>query len=243
MSCELSESKKLDFYLFELLEEVTDPRKKRGVRYQFHAVLKLVILGFTCRLVCLEHIVEFAKAHWSKIKNFLGFTSDTAPNATTIGRILKKIDRKEFETVFRKWVSYLVQGKEIRASVDGKALRNVCDEKGNPLFMINVFAHDIQLTLAQEEIPEKKGESTTFNTMLKDLFETYPGLRILTGDAAFAGRDLCKEITRLGRHYLVQIKGNQEKIREVLEMHFTEEKQERKADSIDIEKKKSKMKL
>ncbi len=66
--------------------------------------------------------------------------------------------------------------------------------------MINVFAYDIQLALAQEEISEKKRESTTFRIMLQALFEKYPGLRLLTGDAGFTGRDLCREITRLGRH-------------------------------------------
>ena len=126
----------------------------------------------------------------------------------------------------------------MNASVDGKALRNVCDDKGNPIYMINVFAHDIQMVLAQIEIPNKKGESTVLRDHLKALFDRYPGLRLLTGDAAFNGRDLCKEITYLGRNYLVQIKGNQKKIHEVLKLHFDEEEKKRKADAI-VEEKKS----
>lgn len=223
--------------LFKLIERMHDPRKRRGVRHNFHSILKLVVLGFTARLICLEHIVEFAKAHWNDLKKALGFTRDTPPDATTIGRVLKKIDRNELESVFREWVKTKVEGIDMTASVDGKALRNVSDNDGNPLFMVNVFAHNIQMTLAQQEVAEKKGESTTFREMLKSLFETYPGLRILTGDAAFAGRDLCKEITRLGRHYLVQIKGNQEKVQEVLQLHFEEDREKRVADAKSTEKK------
>lgn len=224
--------------LFEALCNVTDPRKKRGIRHNFHAILKLVILGFCSRLVCLEHIVEFASQRWDELKEPLGFKRDTPPDATTIGRILKKVNREELEKAFQEWVSTKVSGKEITASVDGKALKNVCDENGNPIYMINVFAHDIQMALAQSEIPEKKGESTTFKTMLEGLFNKYPGLRLLTGDAGFNGRDLCKEISRLGRHYLVQIKGNQERVHEVLQLHFDEEREKRAPDARVEEKKK-----
>lgn len=223
--------------LFEALNGISDPRKKRGVRHKFQAILRLVILGFTARLVCLEHIVEFAAGCWDQLKKPLGFDRDAPPNATTIGRVIKKVDRKQLEEVFRQWVSSKVEGMDLTASVDGKALRNVRDGKGNPIYMINVFAHDIQLALAQEEIPEKKGESTTFCTMLQALFEKYPGLRLLTGDAGFSGRNLCGEITRLGRHYLVQIKGNQENVQEVLKLHFEEEVTKREADAKSVEKK------
>ena len=228
--------------LFEALHRISDPRKKRGVRHNFHAILKLVILGFCSRLVCLEHIVEFASHCWEEIKEPLGFTRDTPPDATTIGRVLKKLDRLELEEAFRDWVSTKLSGKEIDASVDGKALRNVCDEDGNPIYMINVFAHDVQIALAQEEIPEKKGESTTFITMLERLFDKYPGLRLLTGDAAFNGRDLCKAITRLGKKYVVQIKGNQKRIHELLQNHFNKEREKRAPDANTIEKKKSQKK-
>jgi DDE_Tnp_1-associated/Transposase DDE domain len=223
--------------LFEALYGISDPRKKRGVRHNFHSILQLVILGFCSRLVCLEHIVEFARHCWSEIKEPLGFNRDAPPDATTIGRVLKKIDREELEWVFRQWVSTKLSGKKIDASVDGKALRNVCDEKGNPIYMINVFAHDVQMVLAQKEIPKKKGESTTLKTMLEGLFDRYPGLRLLTGDAAFNGRDLCKEIARLGKHYLVQIKRNQEHVFEVLQLHFDEEKCQRAPDAETVEKK------
>ena len=223
--------------LFEALHDIQDPRRKRGVRHNFHAILKLVILGFCSRLVCMEHIVEFAAECWDQIREPLGFKRDTPPNATTIGRVLKKVRREELEEVFRSWVSSKVQGKNMDASVDGKALKNVCNEQGHPIYMVNIFAHEIQMVLAQAEISEKKGESTTLKTMLKGLFDQYPGLRLLTGDAAFNGRDLCKEITHLGRHYLVQMKANQEKVHEVLKMHFDEEQDKRKPDAVTIEKK------
>jgi hypothetical protein len=55
---------------FEALYRISDPRKKRGSRHNFHAILKLVILGFCSRLVWLEHIVEFASHNWDEIKGY-----------------------------------------------------------------------------------------------------------------------------------------------------------------------------
>ena len=44
------------------------------------------------------------------------------------------------------------------------------------------------------------------------LFERYPGLRLLTMDALHAERDLCQAIVSYGRDYLVRIKGNQPEV-------------------------------
>ena len=44
---------------------------------------------------------------------------------------------------------------------------------------------------------------------LAQLFQGYPGLRLLTMDALYAERDLCQAIVGHGRDYLVRIKGNQ----------------------------------
>ena len=43
---------------------------------------------------------------------------------------------------------------------------------------------------------------------LGQLFEDYPGLRLLTMDALYAERDLCQAIVSHGRDYPVRIKGN-----------------------------------
>ena len=47
---------------------------------------------------------------------------------------------------------------------------------------------------------------------LGQLFERYPGLRLLTMDAVYAERDLCQAIVSYGRDYLVRIKGNQPEV-------------------------------
>ena len=90
--------------LFSKIEQIEDPRKKRGVRHPFHAILKLVILGYVCRLVWIEHMAVYSKKHWDKIKVVLGFTRDYSPNATTIRRAIEGVDRQQLEEAFEEWV-------------------------------------------------------------------------------------------------------------------------------------------
>ncbi len=225
--------------LFGIVEQITDPRKKRGVRHPFHAILKLVILGYICRLVWIEHTAVYAKKHWKEIKISLGFTRNYSPDATTIRRALQGIDRGQLENAFEEWVCEQLGGREFTAAVDGKALCNVAGQGDEPAQLVNVFIHDLKIAIAQFPTEEKKGEATVLRNALKSLFDRYPGLRILTGDAAYAGRDMCRAIIDLGRDYLVQIKDNQPKIKEVLELHFNEECQERQPDAITTEKKRT----
>ena len=225
--------------LFNALESVPDTRKKRGIRHPFHGILKLVILGYSCRLVWIEHIAIYAQSHWGDIKTVLGFTRDNAPNATTIRRALKGLDRKELERAFEEWVQERLGEQLFTAAADGKALCNVKGEGKEPAQLVNIFIHDLRITIAQIATKKKKGEATVLRESLKSLFDRYPGLRILTGDAAYAGRGMCQAIVDLGRDYLVQIKDNQPKIKEVMKMHFDEESQNRQPDAATEEKKRN----
>ena len=213
--------------LFEHLEEIEDPRYARGVRHTVSTVLKMVVLGFACRLVAVEHIVNFFRPLWGVVGPELGSHRELPPDATTIRRVLEEIDRDRLETAFRIWTSRLVDGENLTAAVDGKTLRNSACQK-----VLNVFAHDIKLVLAQEDIEESDGESTTLRKVLSRLFEDYPGLSILTGDAAYSGRDLCQAIKEAGRHYIVQVKGDQGGIHERIQKWFEEDIKKRPADAI-----------
>lgn len=192
----------------------------------------MVVLGFACRLVAVEHIVNFFKPIWEKVRRPLGSCRKAPPDAVTIRRVLEGIDRKQFEDAFREWVRSLTEGENLTAAVDGKVLKGSASQK-----VLNVFAHDIKLALAQEDIKEGAGESTTLRGKLEKLFKDYPGLSLLTGDSAFCGRDLCQAIKDAGRHYLVQVKGNQSGIHEQIKKWFEQDTVSRAPDATSTKKK------
>jgi len=223
--------------LFECIKDIPDPRKRRGIRHPFQAVLKLLLLGFTCRLVAVEHMTSFFAPIWGRLKEPLGFVRPKVPDPTTIRRIINGIKVEQIQKAFEQWVSSLVKSNDTVGSVDGKALRNVKGENGKPKMLLNVFAHDIKLALAEYTIQDKEGESTVLKAALAPLFDRYPGLKILIGDAAFAGKELNEAIVALGRDYVCQIKGNQPLLKKYLEEWFEEKKDAQHGRATEIKKK------
>ena len=68
--------------------------------------------------------------------------------------------------------------RTLLVSVDWKT-KNSTDAQGNPLVMVNVLAHDLKLCLAQCPASEKRYEPGVLREQLGQLFECYPGLRLL----------------------------------------------------------------
>ena len=194
--------------LFECLEQVPDPRRARGVRHPFQAILRLTLLGLVCGQTTMAHIALFARMHWPALKEPLGFLRNHPPHATTISRTLAGVPYEQLQGALTGWVARVVADQE----VDGKWAKQSEDAGGNPLVMVNVLAHDLRLCLAQWPASEKRYEPGVLREQLAQLFERYPVLRLLTMDALYAERDLCQAIVSYGRDYLVRIKGNQPEV-------------------------------
>ena len=195
--------------LFKCLEQAPDPRRARGVRRPFQAILRLTLPGLVCGQTTMAHIALFARMHWPELKEPLGFVRDHPPHATTISRTLAGVSYEQLQGALTGWVARVAAEQEVNASVDGKWAKQSEDAQGNPLVMVNVLAHDLKLCLAQWPASEKRYEPGVLREQLGQLLERYPGLRLLTMDALYAERDLCQAIVSHGRDYLVRIKGNQ----------------------------------
>ena len=194
--------------LFQCLEQVADPRRPRGVRHPFQAILRLTLPGLVCGQTTMAHIALFARMHWPALREPLGFVRDHPPHATTISRTLAGVPCEQLQAALTGWAAQVMADQEMSAAVDGKWAKQSVDAQGNPLVMVNVLAHDLKLCLAQWPASEKRYEPAVLREQPGPLFERYPGLRLLTMDALYAERDLCQAIVSHGRDYLVRIKGN-----------------------------------
>jgi len=69
------------------------------------------------------------------------------------------------------------------------------DENDDPTLMLNVFAHTLKLHLANWNVQgDKTNEPGCLKKHLKELFEMYPCLKLLTGDAVYAQRPLLEAL-------------------------------------------------
>jgi hypothetical protein len=195
-----------------VFKKITDPRAKRGVRHDFHGMVILVFLGLLGRMSYIAHVQRWAKRHWHVLREPLGFKRTKPPVATTFSRNLANVSVAEFQAAMAEFLNAILMENNdpLVVAVDGKAAKAMPDQNGDPLVMLNVFVHDLKVTLEQWSIRgDKTNEPGCLKMHLEELFETYPGLQLLTGDAIFAQRPLLKALRELGRDYLFQVKENQ----------------------------------
>ena len=112
--------------LKEVLEGVTDPRDRRGVRHPLPAVLCLAVTGILagCRSLTAiwEHAADLAPADLGA----LGLEEGRAlPSESTIRRVLKDLDPAGLDARLTSWFftrTGTIAGRRVIA-VDGKTMR------------------------------------------------------------------------------------------------------------------------
>jgi hypothetical protein len=208
--------------LLDALAQIDDPRRPRGVRHPFTSILALAFLGLLCRETDFACLQRWAADHWRVLKGPLGFTRKMPPHATTISRALARFSLEQFRDAFARWLVTLPQAAvAVTAAVDGKTSKQGHDDKGDPVHMLNVFAHEVGLCLAQFPVTDgKPTEPQALKAALAELIDHYPMLRLFTADALFTQRPLARVILEARRDFLFAVKDNQPDLHEAVRASF-----------------------
>jgi hypothetical protein len=150
--------------LSQVFGEITDPRSQHGTYQPLTGILALPFLGLLAGQNYFTHICRWAKNHWKTLKSPLGFKSKKPPNRTTISRLLAKISLNEMQEAFAVFLSQLLQDKTLTVAVDGKVAKQMLDEEGEVLQMLNTFVHDMRVVLWEWSV---KGDKTNEPGCLK----------------------------------------------------------------------------
>lgn len=206
-SCE----EELRVSLLSAFAAVDDPRKPRGRRFPLPALLSLIVIALLAGCKNPTQIYNFAKAHRSLLPR-LGFRPPVkprleesrgrvrAPNEDTITYVLGRLSPDQFVAAFALWINGLISSGQRAAAVDGKALR------GTEEHVLTVFVGKLRLAVWQKQVDKKENEFSALREALGELFEDYPGLWLLTGDAMFCQKEVAKKVVEARRHYLLQMK-------------------------------------
>jgi hypothetical protein len=224
--------------LMRALSDLADPRQRRGVRHPFSAILGLTLLGLICRLNDFAGLRRWAAGNWHLLRRPLGFTRHKPPHPTTLSRTLAKFSLEDFQAAFSSWLQEVVSDREaLVVAVDGKTSKQGLDPQGDPIQMLNVFVQDLKACLGQWPLDgDKSTEPEVLKAHLSELFEKYPALRLISGDALYAQRNLAELIIASGHDYLLQLKGNQPDILDAAQTCFAQA-EDRKPDAHTREKK------
>lgn len=149
----------------------------------------------------------------------LGFTR-RPPAANTFRDLLMALAPEVLEEVLRGWITQLIDidSDELAAvAIDGKTLRSTLGEHGRSIQLLALLDQQTGCVLSQSQVPLTTNEHKASLELLKTL--VLEG-RIITADAAYCQRDVCRQIIDSGGHYLVIVKDNQPELREQIAAEF-----------------------
>ena len=201
--------------LLELLAQVPDPRKPRGIRHGLTGVLAMALSAVITGAQSFVAIAEWAADASPEALARLGVTG-TAPSESTIRRCLQRLAPDQLDHLIGAWMwlrTSTIGGRRVIA-FDGKTLRGARDAAGNLMHLLAGLCQHTGAVLAQLAVGAKTNEIP----MLTKLLDTIPDIAgaVITADALHCQRDTAEYITGRGAHYILTVKDNQPTLRKKL---------------------------
>jgi hypothetical protein len=196
--------------LVRCCEQVTDLRKARGKVHPLPALLALCLLGLMSGQPSIQDVERWARRH---PEAWLALGLRRCPSVPTLWRLLQMVSVAEVQEILRDFTQRLATLRQpadaaagLQAvALDGKTLRGVATAD-QPLRVLHAFATEAALLLDASVLSSHLEEARAAQAWVEALGERFPGLEVLTGDAAYAEQSLCAAIVGAERHYLVRVK-------------------------------------
>jgi DDE_Tnp_1-associated/Transposase DDE domain len=210
--------------LWDALGEVPDRRGRQGRQYALRAILGIAIAALLAGANDLRAIFRWGRRLKSEALRLFGIESDRAPCHATYHYFFQALDA---DALARTLGRYALGEAEPgcgrpppspgHIAVDGKTLRGSRRLDAAPLHVLAAFATDLTAVIGELAVAPEANEITAALTLLKGL--PLDGA-IVTGDAIFAQRELCRHIRGAGGHYLFAVKANQPALRRDIALAF-----------------------
>ena len=136
--------------LLELLAQVADPRKPRGIRHGLTGVLAMALSAVITGAQSFVAIAEWAADASPEALARLGVTG-TAPSESTIRRCLQRLAPDQLDHLIGAWMwlrTSTIGGRRVIA-FDGKTLRGARDAAGNLMHLLAGLCQHTGAVLAQ----------------------------------------------------------------------------------------------
>lgn len=206
--------------LWSCLERIPDPRGRQGIRYPLPAMLGLAMAAVLAGRTSLRAIARWGKKLTLEQLTELGVPTQRkrAPGQTALHDLFDKLPVQQVEAALGVWVgSLLGEASPGHIALDGKTLRASKGAQYPALHLLAAFCVDVHGVLREEAVGDKANEITAAKAMLGRL--PLNGA-VVTGDAMFCQKELCRRITEGGGHFIFTVKGNQAGLKDDVAVTF-----------------------
>jgi predicted transposase YbfD/YdcC len=206
--------------LYERLENLTDLRDPRGVRYPLAIALVFIILAKLAGEDEPHGFAQWVALRQELLCDALHFERGSVPHEITYSRILgQAVDVTRLQQAVSEFLLETAKAEPgVEINLDGKALRGTIPAgRTQGKHLLAAYLPDAGVVLMQVEVGAKDNEISAAPRLLKAI-----DLRgkIVTGDAMFAQRELSRQVIEAGGNYVWSVKENQPGLRADIEALF-----------------------
>lgn len=206
--------------LLAFLAEVPDPRQPAGRRHPLVAMLAHACCAVLCGCRGYAAIVQWGRDQPIELMHRLGYTR-TPPAYGTFQGLFARLDADAFEAAIARWVADLQAARDTpglqAVALDGKVARGSITPDAPAVHLLAALDQATGGVLAQARVPAETNEHKAALALLKGM--VLEG-RVVTGDALFCQRDLCRQVVEQEGHYLIKVDDNQPTLQADIEAAF-----------------------
>ena len=185
--------------------ETNDPRQIAKIRYPFWFLMLLLLCGYLSGANTVSDLAIYAEFHIDWINQLIG-QNFSVPSYNTLWWMLAKLPPPIFKQLLKKCFAHIPQQlRDQLLVIDGKRLKGISSD-GHIVHLVELFAVEQRLVLAQEKVPDKSSEPKVVDALLKDI--DVRGA-LISVDALFAHITTVQKFLDHGADYLIGLKGNQ----------------------------------
>lgn len=200
------------------MQQLPDPRRAQGRRHSLAAMLAATVCGLMCGARGYSAIAQWLHCQPVEVWHLLGFTR-RPPKWKAFRDLLIRINPDDLERVVREWTGgRVVRSEPLDAvALDGKTLCGTLAAHGRSVHLLSLFDQRTGCVLSQMEVPGDTNEAKAALTILKTL--VLEG-RVVTADAMFCQKEVCRALTDSGGDYLIVVKDNQRELKDAIAGDF-----------------------
>lgn len=204
-------------HLIHYLEQIEDPRHKRGIRHQQLSILIIMILAIVCGYTGLRAQARFARAYQKTLGEFLPLPRGKVPSYWTLRELVKSIDFKQVCQAFNDWMAQYFYQEGI--AIDGKSIKSTVtspqDSHQNFVSLVSFFGQQSHLV---RQVSILENNKTSEIQVVQQLFESFQIKKtIFTLDALHCQKKTVEVIIRKQNGYIIPVKKNQPTLRRAIE--------------------------
>ena len=199
--------------LWDVLNSIADRRGRKGRQLPLPAILAIAIAAMLAGANDLRAIFRWGRRLTPEALALFGI--ERAPCHATYHYVFKSLDGDVLAKALGEFARG--NGEPGHIAIDGKTLKGSRRLDAKALHVVSAFSTQLSCVVGDLVVPPDQNEITAALALLKEL--KLNGT-IITGDAIFCQREICRTIKDASGYYLFAVKDNQPELKAAIAESF-----------------------